>query len=117
MACLHTGRVAGRGVRDRPFVPWLVFWPGWAIAWMALAGGLVGLARYIWAPFPPEYPPGAQPEGQGEGMAFLFFFLPGLLVLAVLTLVPVVVSVVVLIRRCVGIRRAAASTRRSPWPM
>ena len=71
---------------------WLWFLPFWAVACGLLGTCLVGLAEYIWAPLPADYPPGQEPCGEGEGLAFLFTFLPLLVVLAAVLVSPLVVA-------------------------
>jgi len=76
----------GRGHRRLVrFGPWLAR----AVACGGLVWLLVVMAEYIWAPLPPGYPPGEMPEGQGEGMMFLFFFVPCLAVLVGLLAPPI----------------------------
>jgi hypothetical protein len=52
-----------------------------------LVAWLVVLARYIWAPLPDYCGPDFC-EGQGEGMALIFLFYPGVVTLAVVIIVP-----------------------------
>jgi len=65
--------------------------------WLAVLVCLILLAGYIWAPLPPQYSPDNPPEGQGEGMALVFLFGPGVLLLVGVTVA--IVAVMIRLRR------------------
>lgn len=60
---------------------------GWLLSCALLIAWIFVLARYIWAPLPDYCDPDFC-EGQGEGLALIISFYPGIIVFVVLIVVP-----------------------------